>query len=670
MGGRLYFGNQMVMPVIGNGTISGRELTANGTYQIQQNAVISFPKDIKDVGAEGFQYYYYDYPALLKVDDYSIQTVTGRRAFYYAFSGSFTSGDPNASVVFHNLETISGPAAFAHAFASSNVKTINFEKLKTITGNDAFTQCCTGSAIQNIYFNALEEVTGEAHFWGMVRDNGSIKNIEFRNLKRVSGDGIFYQAFLQAGNIQSVNFDSLEFIETTEGADDSVVYSAFGGNNVIEEISMPNLKEVGNRGLYGLFTSGNLLNLKRFLLPALETVGDRGLTACFSNNYTYSVKEMIFDSLKNLQNGSEALRGFSPTSLKIMIFKSLDENSFGSYTNQFQDMLSRCIDCFVYFPSVLENVIGDWADVIAGFGGTNTTVIFKIPMELIIETIPDTAEILFNGYRDGNKIMTTDNITSFIVHNNSENKNVLCSEDEFIEGGKKTVEVDMGDYTYIKVNIDSGMTDSNSKLFWNNVEMPMAEESEGVYSCYINNIAGETLTYKNDGSVQYKPANYSFTTTGDDISLTITPVERQTRTFNRPNLSSNGVLGGNAFAVSASNEATAYSAVDSSTSTSWYSIYGSSDNWYVIYNPNALYINSVKFTWQSYSYRATKIVLQGSNDGQNWKALGTYSTTSSSTYTLNTGGVGFYKYYKFVLTRSSQQVGIKNITFDALEDVP
>jgi hypothetical protein len=42
-------------------------------------------------------------------------------------------------------------------------------------------------------------------------------------------------------------------------------------------------------------------------------------------------------------------------------------------------MLPGVTGCTVHFPSNLQSVIGSWADVTEGFGGTNTTVLFDLP---------------------------------------------------------------------------------------------------------------------------------------------------------------------------------------------------------------------------------------------------------------------------------------------------
>ena len=66
------------------------------------------------------------------------------------------------------------------------------------------------------------------------------------------------------------------------------------------------------------------------------------------------------------------------TSLTTLSFPALTSTSFGSETTQFNNMLQGVTGCTVHFPSNLQSVIGSWSDVTAGFGGTNTTVLFDL----------------------------------------------------------------------------------------------------------------------------------------------------------------------------------------------------------------------------------------------------------------------------------------------------
>jgi hypothetical protein len=79
-------------------------------------------------------------------------------------------------------------------------------------------------------------------------------------------------------------------------------------------------------------------------------------------------------------SGASAMHNtfYACTALTSVEFPALKSTSFGSYTNQFNSMLSGVTGCTVHFPSNLESVIGSWSSVTAGFGGTNTTVLFDL----------------------------------------------------------------------------------------------------------------------------------------------------------------------------------------------------------------------------------------------------------------------------------------------------
>lgn len=93
-----------------------------------------------------------------------------------------------------------------------------------------------------------------------------------------------------------------------------------------------------------------------------------------------TIKTATFPDLDTL-NKNRLLGGcFSNcTGLTSVSFPALTSTSFGSNLSQFENMLSGCTGVTVHFPSNLQSVIGSWTDVVNGFGGTNTTVLFDLP---------------------------------------------------------------------------------------------------------------------------------------------------------------------------------------------------------------------------------------------------------------------------------------------------
>ena len=167
--------------------------------------------------------------------------------------------------------------------------------------------------------------------------------------------------------------------------------------------SLPsNVKEIGYRALYYAFYQSGITSVG---LSNLETVGAyhamryafygctgitsvdlsnlKTITATSSMGYVFAnctnLSSVDFSSL-NAVKGSQCLQNaFQNTSITTLSFPALKSDSFGSHTDQFNNMLSGVTGCTVHFPSNLQSVIGSWSDVTAGFGGTNTTVLFDLP---------------------------------------------------------------------------------------------------------------------------------------------------------------------------------------------------------------------------------------------------------------------------------------------------
>lgn len=155
------------------------------------------------------------------------------------------------------------------------------------------------------------------------------------NLRKINGN-VF-------GN-KIINFGALKEIYIT---------NITSGNSVVEAILMPFVEKavITSNAFY------NFTKLKYISLPSLSDLTSE--YALGSNDSVYSP--------------------FGNSLLKEICFPSLNSSSFGSYTNQFDNMLRGVTGCTVHFPSNLQSVIGSWSSVTSGFGGTNTTVLFDLP---------------------------------------------------------------------------------------------------------------------------------------------------------------------------------------------------------------------------------------------------------------------------------------------------
>jgi hypothetical protein len=205
----------------------------------------------------------------------------------------------------------------------------------------------SGTSLSGININALTSklirISGNYAFYRYLADSSGLTSVDFSNLDEVSGNRALYMGFRNLRNF-SLSFPSLTKIS-------------------------------GDYALYGLIGYGQVVS---FDFSSLETIsGSSALANAFDNTSHSGISSISFASLANLTGSSALQKAFSYSwSSCTFYFPAL--TSFGSYTNQFNNMLSGCSNCTVHFPVTLQSTIGSWTDVTNGFGGTNTTVLFDL----------------------------------------------------------------------------------------------------------------------------------------------------------------------------------------------------------------------------------------------------------------------------------------------------
>lgn len=149
------------------------------------------------------------------------------------------------------------------------------------------------------------------------------------------------------------------------------------------------------------------------------------------------------------------------------------------------------------------------------------------------------------------------------------------------------------------------------------------------------------------------------------------------KTFIQPTLSTNGVLGGNNFAVYASSElnssTAAYKGADNNSTTNFTWNSTAVGNTYTWYNPSALNVSSIDIT-NVYNANmgdsVTGYTIFGSNDNSSWTTL--FSGTNNSTSNLASWSIiiplnnrNFYKYYKLYVSSQIAYGGFSQATLNA-----
>lgn len=146
--------------------------------------------------------------------------------------------------------------------------------------------------------------------------------------------------------------------------------------------------------------------------------------------------------------------------------------------------------------------------------------------------------------------------------------------------------------------------------------------------------------------------------------------------FTRPNLNSDGTMGGDYFAVIASsvysNAYLAYRAVDSDTSTNtyWRPKSSASSCYYAFYNPKALKVTKLILTFTSstqtrYFSRILASILSYDYIPDFSTEISTTQSTSSNVLTLTLDNNNFYRYY--TLYFSSYSVRLCDLQIEAEE---
>ena len=298
---------------------------SNGTIDYSKNTKPMDFSGVKEAPIYRLSYAYYNstYDNLGYNLDLSSLTTIGNYGLYCTFYGcNFVRGALN----FDNLNSI-GQYGLGSAFYSCpNINSVKFSKSDMSNGQYSLSYAFA-------YCSALSTV-----------DMSKVITVGSNNY-------IFNYAFRGCTNLQTVDLSSLVYIYSY------TFYYAF--------LDCTSLTSVDLSGLVSLYTSGRQQFYGTF----------SGCT---------SLTSFVFNSLARLTRNTLSYSFQNCTSLTSVSFPALTTNSFGSYTNQFSSMLVGCSNVTVHFPSNLQSVIGSWTDIINGFGGTGTTVLYDLPATIEI----------------------------------------------------------------------------------------------------------------------------------------------------------------------------------------------------------------------------------------------------------------------------------------------
>lgn len=269
-----------------------------------------------------------------------------------SFDSKYLNNTSVEKVDLSAIESISGTGKLERAFRlATNMTELDISGLKTISVTNALAQIADSAPIEKIAWPySLNDITQEKTFTQAFQGHNLSGVIDLTWVHTVSGTRAFASAF-KANSAKVSGITKVDLSNLTS------ITGGYAFSSVFQ-----NLSDV----------TANIIDISN-----LETVTGQcalgGLTQGLSGNYVFPKLSNIAGSYA-LQYGCDKAETGSSIS-----FPALTSTSFGSYTNQFNKMLNGRTNCTVHFPSNLQAVIGSWSDVTAGFGGTNTTVLFDLP---------------------------------------------------------------------------------------------------------------------------------------------------------------------------------------------------------------------------------------------------------------------------------------------------
>ena len=220
---------------------------------------------------------------------------------------------------------------------------------KTITSNGSYTADSGYTGLGTVTVNVASTIVSGNFF-----------------AREVTTDGIL--------QYPSADF-SLTLPDNVVKIGNNALSNVLAGCKTLTRVDFSNLKEIGKSGLNYAFRGCN--KLSSVDLSGLTNIGNSGLLSAFADSYNLTDINLASVSTIGSQGLQTAFQ--SCFKLKSLSFPSLTSESFGSYDNQFLEMLNNVSGCTVHFPSNIEGTIGSWTDVVNGFGGLNTVVKFDLP---------------------------------------------------------------------------------------------------------------------------------------------------------------------------------------------------------------------------------------------------------------------------------------------------
>ena len=254
----------------------------------------------------------------------------------------------------------------ANAYTAVNSKGGTLPATQNLTNlPTAISSIPSGGGSQTKYGANVDTFLGDVNSNGVLQYPSGNVDLIFTGVKKIgeslyTGANLAYKFYYNKA-IRSASFPDLEEIVVTSG-----MYYCFFQSS-LSAVSFPKLKKVTANSAMAYALANT--NVKEVNFESLEEIsGSSAFSNCMQGYSVYSLSQLekcYFPKLSNIGNASYLFSSCFSQQAKLtdVYFNALTTSSFGSYTNQLQNMfnantgISTAAGCTVHFPSNMETTI-------------------------------------------------------------------------------------------------------------------------------------------------------------------------------------------------------------------------------------------------------------------------------------------------------------------------
>lgn len=218
----------------------------------------------------------------------------------------------------------------------------------------------------------INTLLGDVDANGVLQPPTEQSDLVFTGVKDVADYALYFK--FSRTKVKSASFSNLTTINSNGCS------NMFNGCVALTSVSLPNLTTIGNAGCYYMFY--NCTSLTSVSFSALTTIsGSSGCQQMLSN--CTALTSASFPNLKIISGNYGCSSMFNGCrALTDVYFPALTTASFGSYKNQFGNMMTSTgtgVTHTLHFPSNLESTIQGLTGY-PNFGGTSGSVVLSFDL--------------------------------------------------------------------------------------------------------------------------------------------------------------------------------------------------------------------------------------------------------------------------------------------------